>query len=273
MAVPAPRVVDRPPSPADRPAPPGAPPLVLEGAGRRFGARVALDGVDLTIAPGERVALIGPSGSGKSTLLRLLSGALRPTAGVVRAGGIALGRLGGRALRRHRARCGIVAQGALLVPQLSVHRNVVAGMLPRWSWPRVLLSLALPLERRRVAALLRRVGLDDRQWERAGHLSGGEQQRVAVARALAAEPRVILADEPTSSLDPSTARDIARLLLDEARRRGATLIFSTHLVSLVRAEVDRVVGLRQGRLLFAAPPGAIGEVELARLYEGSDERR
>jgi phosphonate transport system ATP-binding protein len=249
-----------------------APDIAVEAVTRRWGARVALDGVSLRLPPGARAALLGPSGSGKTTLLRLLAGALRPTSGHVRVDGVAIDALGARDLRAHRRRLGLVDQGSLLVPQLTVHENVVAGLVPRWGAARVLLSALWPLERRLVRRLLDAVGLGDRQWEGAGALSGGQRQRVAIARALAAEPGLILADEPTASLDPTTAAETLSLLAAEAARRGATLVVSTHRAGEALRHVDRVIGLRDGRVVLDAPPGAVHDGALDRLYEGSRER-
>ncbi len=246
--------------------------LDVQSAGRAWGSRVALDAVSLSLEAGERVALIGPSGSGKSTLLRLVTGGLEPSTGRVLADDADLASLSARSLRRHRARCGIVEQGGKLVPQLSVHRNVIAGRLPHWPTWKTLLSALWPLERDRAAALLDRVGLADRQWDRTSILSGGQQQRVGIARALAGEPELICADEPTASLDPTTAADMANLLLDVCAERGAGLVFCTHWVSLVTRRVDRVIGLREGRLVLDEPSDRVTDAHLDALYAGSGER-
>ena len=249
------------------------PQLRCEQVGRRFGDRHALSEVTLTVASGERVALIGPSGSGKSTLLRVLMGALKPSSGAVFVGGQDLASLGPGALRSYRAGCGIIEQGGNLVPQLSVHRNVLAGRLPAWPFYRTLWSMMWPIERERTRALLDRVELADRQWDLTSILSGGEQQRVAIARALANQPGVIFADEPTSSLDPTTSADMVRLLLNVSASDNASLVFCTHWVSLVRERVDRVVGLRDGRLVLDVSATDLTDAHLDALYAGSRERR
>ncbi|WP_428263436.1 phosphonate ABC transporter ATP-binding protein [Haliangium sp.] len=249
-----------------------APHLCLRAAVRRFGDRTALGPVDLELAPGATVALAGPSGSGKSTLLRLLLGALAASAGEVRVDGVDTRTMSPASLRRHRRRCGLIDQEALILPGLSVHHNLVAGLVPSWPWYRVLASALWPPARTSVQAALDRVGLAERQWDRAEDLSGGQKQRVALARALMGTPAVICADEPTASLDPTTAAEIIALLAEDARRRGATLLISTHRLGQVRGAVERVIGLRAGRVVLDAAADEVSEGDLDALYEGSRER-
>ncbi|MFM2051994.1 MAG: hypothetical protein RL456_31 [Pseudomonadota bacterium] len=265
------------PTTGERPAAPAAGParpldLRLVGAGRHWGARAVLQDIDLRLQDGERVALIGPSGAGKSTLLRLAAAALRPTQGRVEVDGQDLARAPWAALQRHRASCRIVEQQNLLVPQASVHDNVVAGLLSGWPAWKVLGAALWPVERARVAALLEAVDLAGYQWAPAGTLSGGQMQRVALARALASRPRLLLADEPTASLDPRTAQVVTRLIVEQARAHRMALVFCTHWYDIVREACTRVVGLREGRVLFDAAPADVGEARLAQLYAGSDER-
>jgi phosphonate transport system ATP-binding protein len=236
-----------PPSSSADALPP--PPLFrLEDVARRWGNTVALRGVSLTIAAGELVLLSGPSGSGKSTLLRILTGSLRSTSGRVEVAGVDLAAMTPRELRAHRRACGIVEQGNLLVPQLDVHRNVLAGRLAHWPWHRILLSAIWPIERAPVRALLGELGLADRQWEITANLSGGQQQRVAVARALVSSPSIIVADEPTASLDATNATQVTQLLVGAARRSNAALILCTHSIGLALPFVERVIQLRDGAI-------------------------
>lgn len=247
--------------------------LQLEGAERRYGERYALRETSLSIRRGERVAIIGPSGSGKSTLIKLLGASLAPSAGTIRIAGQNVEQMSRSDLLAYRAQCGLVEQGLQLIAPLSVHRNVCVGLLPGWSHFRTMLSLCWPLERQRVAELLLKLGLEDRQWDPVQVLSGGERQRVAIARGLVHEPCILLADEPTSALDPVTAKSVVSLLLRETASRELSLILSTHWVSVVRDHVSRFVGLRDGRVVLDTSPAELTDKMLDELYAGTSERQ
>lgn len=250
-----------------------APPrLCLKGAERAWGRQIALAGVDLTIEPGERVALLGPSGSGKTTILKLLMASLRPSSGVVEVDGIDMLQMSPRDIRTHRRKCALVDQGAQVIPRLSVHANVIAGRVSGWPWWKTMLSTMWSLDRDDVAELLDDVGMADRQWDRADNLSGGQRQRVSIARALAGDASVLLADEPTAALDPTTSAEVIRLLGCVTRRRNATLIISTHRVSQVLDEVDRIIGVRDGIIQLDCLPEEADDAVLNSLYAGSRER-
>lgn len=233
-----------------------SPPLLeLVDAGVAFGGREVLSGIDLRIDPGERVALVGPSGSGKTTLLRLLNGTLVVDRGRASALGRDLARTGGAALREVRSRIGFVHQDHSLVPVVRVSHNVLAGQLGRRGSLAALRMMLFPRgeDLERAHAVLERVGLGERLFARTDSLSGGEQQRVAVARALFQEPVALLADEPVASVDPARARDLIELLLELARERGLTLLVSLHDVELAREFFPRTVGLRGGRKVLDGP--------------------
>ncbi len=241
-----------------------APALIVRAVSKRYGKLDALLPLSLEIYPGERVAVVGPSGAGKSTLLRLLDTSLAPSEGSVEVLGHEVAALGPRVLRRLRARIGTVHQQLHLVPQASVMQNVVAGRLGRMSLPRALAALVSRAEAERVAAVLAEVGIAERLHERVDRLSGGEQQRVAVARALYQDPEIVIADEPLASVDPTRAVEIGALL---ARAfRGRTLVVSTHRLEPLLPVVTRVVGLREGALAFDMPVAALTLDDLSRLY-------
>ena len=211
----------------------------LHGAGLRYGALRALDGVDLTIRAGERVALVGPSGAGKSSLISLLNGTVAPTEGTVRVLGRDVAALSPRELRRVQRRIGTVYQQFHLVGPLRVVHNVNAGRLGRWPLWRAAASLVAARDTQAAAAALARVGIADRLHERTDQLSGGEQQRVAIARVLVQQPLAVLADEPVASLDPARGREVLDLLADVGA--GANLVSDAHLAALALQHDGRVI--------------------------------
>jgi phosphonate transport system ATP-binding protein len=225
----------------------------------------ALRRVSLTVAPGEIVALLGPSGAGKSTLLRCLNGLVVPSAGRVEIAGLAVDQRP-RTLRAVRRRVGMVFQQVNLVGRLTAIENVLTGRLGRRPTLPTLLRRFPPEDYARAAACLARVGLADRAGQRADTLSGGEQQRVGVARVLAQEPAVILADEPVASLDPRAARVVLDLLRRICREDGLTLLASLHQVTLAARSADRVVGLARGAVVFDGPPAELPDGPLERIY-------
>lgn len=232
----------------------------LERAFQRGDASVqALRQLDLTIEQGEFIALVGPSGSGKSTLLNLLGGLDRPTGGEVWLNDLALHEADSRALTAYRKeRIGFIFQSFNLLPRLTALENVAV--------PLMLAGVDKREREERAQAMLERVGLGHRLDHYPTELSGGEQQRTAVARALIHKPDLILADEPTASLDPERARDIMQLLEDLSRETGKTLVASLHSVEQARRHFDRVVGLRAGRLVFDAAAAELSAAQLEDLY-------
>ena len=245
----------------------------LSGVSVTFGAEAALSDVDLDVAPGEAVGLVGPSGAGKTTLLRLLNGTLRPTAGTVEIGGEDLSTLSPRQLRALRSRIGTVHQDLSLVPNLRVIRNVLSGRLGRLSLPSALRLLFLPPRRevRRAHEILERVGIAEKLYERTDRLSGGQRQRVAIARALYQEPEALLPDEPISSLDPARALDTMGLLVDICQETGITLCASLHDLAVARELLPRLVGLRHGRIVFDRPTTELTDDDFQGLYDLTSE--
>ena len=231
----------------------GAPLLRLEGVSvaASEATRIAIAGIDLEIAAGERVALVGPNGAGKTTLLRTINGRLAPRAGRLLFEGEALAGLKGRRLRQARARIGLITQKHDLVDALRVDKNVMAGALGRWSTRRALRFLfwSKPQELAEAEAALASVGLAAKLREPTSALSGGEQQRVAIARALVQAPRLLLADEPVASLDPRTAVEVLDLLTGLTKAHGMALICSLHQPDLAERFFDRIVEVRDGRLV------------------------
>ena len=244
--------------------------LSLRGVGRSYRSRSggvhAVRGVDLDVAVGERVALIGPSGAGKTTLLRILNATQRPSEGTYRFDGRDVAALSSTELRAMRRRIGFVPQQANLVPALSALDNTLCGALGRWSLWRTVRALAFPPrdEVARALAVLDTVGLSGKQRARADELSGGQQQRVAIARVLMQAPDVVLADEPLASLDPALAETAMRLLLEAA----PTVVATLHDVDAALKHFPRIVALRAGRVVFDRPVEKIGRDEIDALYRG-----
>jgi phosphonate transport system ATP-binding protein len=240
------------------------PAVVLTDATVTYGRVVALGPLSLTVPAGQSVALVGPSGAGKTSLLRLLAGQLAPASGSVVIGGRDLSRLPGR--RELPRLVGLLPQQLDLIPQLSVKHNVQAGALGRWGLLRAIGALLLPLEHPPARAAVQRIGLGDRFADRVADLSGGEQQRVALARLLVQDPALVLADEPVASLDPARAAQLLDLLRTAAREEGRTLLTSLHDPEVARRHVDRMIGLRDGRVVFDLPPQRVTTDLLAGLY-------
>jgi phosphonate transport system ATP-binding protein len=239
----------------------------LTGVGKTYAnGFAALRDLRLRVSAGERVALIGPSGAGKTTLFRLLNCTLRPTTGTISIGQVNSTHLHGRRLRQVRRTIGTIYQQHNLVPRLRVMHNVLAGHLGRWSVLRALFSLLRPLELDTAVAALQQVGLTDKIFQRTDQLSGGEQQRVAIARVLVQDPAVILADEPVASLDPALAESIVRLLIDLAEQRQKTLLVSLHNVPLALEYFPRVLALQRGRLVFDGKPQELSRATLQNIF-------
>lgn len=238
----------------------------LKQVSQRFGQFQALHNISLQIATGDRVALVGSSGAGKSTLLRLLNGTLFPSEGEVWALGRQLNRLSSRRLRQVQRQIGTVYQQFHLVDSLRVVHNVNAGHLGQWSFARALFSLLVPLEVETAARALSQVGIPDKLYARTDQLSGGEQQRVAIARVLVQNPLAILADEPIASLDPERSREVMDLLKSLCEQTGRTLVVSLHDVEMARSYCQRMIGLRQGQIVFDAPSADVTAAMFADLY-------
>ena len=244
----------------------------LTGASVNYGSTVALDSIDLQIQQGEAVGFVGLSGAGKTTLFRLLNGMVRPTKGTVHVNGSSLAELSLKELRQVRAQIGFVHQDLSLIPNLRVLHNVLAGRLGRLSFLQGARTLLFPPRScvHEVYDILERVGIPEKLYERTDRLSGGQRQRVAIARALFQQPKGLLADEPVSSVDPARARSAISLLTQISREEGLTLCVSLHNLQLAREFFPRLVGLRQGRVVFDRSTEEVREDEFEALYDLAD---
>ena len=227
-----------------------------------------LTDINLEIAAQGITAIIGPSGTGKSTLLRCINRLVDPSAGEILFEGSDLAKLEGAALRRARRHIGMVFQEYNLVERLTVMENLLSGRLGYVSSWRAWRRKFPADDIRKAFELLDVVGLAGFAHRRADALSGGQRQRVGIARAVMQEPKMMLADEPTSSLDPKTSVEIMELLADVGRTRAIPVLVNMHDVELARRFADRIVGMSGGRVVFDGPPAALSDDVLKQIYGG-----
>ena len=229
----------------------------------------ALRSVSFTLAGADAVFVIGPSGAGKSTLLRCVNRLVEPDRGSVRLDGVELTTLEGAALREARRKMGMIFQEFNLVERLTVMENVLSGRLGYVSLWRAWRRRFPPEDVDAAFATLARVGLEGFEGKRADELSGGQRQRVGIARALVQRPKILLVDEPTSSLDPRTSESVLRLIVELAAEDGIPALVNIHDVPLARAFARRVLGLREGALVYDGPVGGLTPPALEAIYGGA----
>ncbi len=236
--------------------------------------RHALTGISLGIRTGEQVALIGPSGAGKTTLLHTLGGARQPASGQMRVLEVDPWSLSSTARHQLRARLFLAPQTPPLPPRQRVVTAVLAGRLPQWNLWQALVSLVRPSQPQLAFDALARFGLQHKLYARVDRLSGGERQRCGLARLLVSQAQLFLVDEPLSALDPALSLQTLHVLQQEAAARQATLVCSLHQVELARAHFPRLIGLRDGSILFDAPRDQVSDAMVEALYRNAsqDER-
>jgi phosphonate transport system ATP-binding protein len=225
-----------------------------------------LSRLTLQAGRGERLAIIGASGAGKTSLLRLLGAARRPDDGSIDVLQQSPWRLSARELRKLRSRIGVVHQHPPIPPRQRAVTAILAGRLGTWPWWKAATSLLYPADVAGAEAQLARLDLGDRLFDRCDRLSGGQLQRVGVARVLYQQPDLILADEPVSAMDPTLADVTLGELVKDATARSATLVASLHAVDLALRWFPRIVGLKDGEVVFDLPPVRITEALLRELY-------
>jgi phosphonate transport system ATP-binding protein len=230
----------------------------------------ALRGVDLSIDGDETMAMIGPSGAGKSTFVRCINRLTEPSGGSIRLDGTDLTTLSGDALREARRDIGMIFQEYNLVERLTVMENVLTGRLGYVSAWRAFRRKFPPEDIERAYEVLERVGLGGMENKRVDELSGGQRQRVGIARAVIQQPKILLVDEPTSSLDPETSSTVMQLLTGIAAERTVPVLINIHEVDLALEYADRIVGLHDGELVFEGTPADLDDEGLDRVYRGAE---
>ncbi len=244
------------------------PPLHVRNLAVSFGAKRIFGGIDLDVAEGEAVSLIGGNGSGKSTLLRSIVRLVEPTEGSILIRGQDMLSLRGEGLRRARSGIGFVFQKHNLVPRLSALSNVLHGAQARANGPGVWFqSLASQQVRDEALTWLAAVGLLPQALQRVDSLSGGQSQRVAIARMLMQRPKLILVDEPDASLDPKTGREVMELLHRLAKARGVPILIVSHRLEHVKSYSDRIVGLAGGRVALNVDSDLADPASLRSFFE------
>ncbi len=236
---------------------------------------VALQSISLQLHRGEFAVVLGASGAGKSTLLRTMNHLTPPSQGRVWVAGRGDGTdqnlhplVDAQAVRSHRQQTGMIFQQHQLIERQSALQNVLMGRLGHYAFWRSLLPLSKP-DQQLALDCLQRVGLIDKALTPVNHLSGGQQQRVGIARALAQQPRLMLADEPIASLDPASAHGVLSLLRTICKTDGIAALLSLHQVEFAMTYGDRIIGLAQGRIVFDAPPDQVSDRDLEQIYHSA----
>lgn len=239
----------------------------LQGITQRFAnGTTALSNISLDFSTQHFTAMIGPSGAGKSTLMRVINGLIRPSEGRVFIGDTEISRAPETTIRQARRQIGMVFQQFNLVRRLTALENVLIGRLGTLGVLRSTFKLYPKPDLELAMGLLERVGMADHAWQRADTLSGGQQQRVGIARALAQRPKLILADEPISALDPKSAEQVMELLLSIHAQEGIAVICNLHHLDTVREYAGRVVALKRGHLVFDGTAAGLSEEVSRSLY-------
>jgi len=226
----------------------------------------ALNNVSFTVEDGEFLVIIGLSGSGKSTLLRCINRLIEPTSGQILLDGVDITAASGADLRHIRRDIGMIFQNFNLVKRSSVMRNVLTGRLGYVNPWLSMLGIFPKEERERARQALKTVGILEKADNRADALSGGQQQRVGIARALMQEPKLLLADEPVSALDPATSHSVLKYVEQINRDKGVTVLCSLHFLSLARTYATRIIALKDGNMMFDGSPRDIDENRFREIY-------
>ncbi|MEH7108358.1 phosphonate ABC transporter ATP-binding protein [Bacillus sp. JJ1764] len=231
---------------------------------KHFERKIALSSLSFSVKQGELIALIGPSGAGKTTLLNSIAGIEPISNGELLIDGFPLSYY--KKGKIFAKKVGVIRQQFDLIGSLAVIHNVLAGKLSEWSTIKSLFSLLVPQEKETALKALQRVGLQGKEYEMTSTLSGGEQQRVAMARLMVQNPEIILADEPVASLDPARSEDILAMLTSIVKEKQLTLITSLHSVEYARKYFTRIISMKNGEIFFDLPTEQVTDHLLTQLY-------
>jgi len=245
--------------------------LIYQNVTKRFGTNAAVDNVSISVDEGTMLGIIGRSGAGKSTLLRLTNRLIDPTEGSIRFGPREIGALKGKELLDWRADCAMIFQQFNLIPRLDVLTNVMLGRANAMGFVKSVFKLFSDAERHEALLALERLGIVETALQQAGTLSGGQQQRVAIARALMQNPKMILADEPIASLDPMNAKLVMDALRAINREEGMMVVCNLHTLDTARAYCDRIIGMRQGRVVFDGTARELTTDAAREIYGAGEE--
>ena len=241
--------------------------LTLQNSGKQFpGGTVALKNVNLSVSQGEFVSVIGPSGAGKTTLFRILNGMDTPTSGALLIDGTAYSAMTKREQKQIRRLIGTIYQDFCLVENSTCLDNVLTACLPDMGFFPAVFGIYGKERRAEALKFLDRVGLPEKADEPVKNLSGGQKQRAAIARALMRHPKILLADEPAASLDPVTGRQILTLLKEIQKKDGVTILMNSHNLEFSQEFSDRIIGLKDGNVVFDGKPGEMNENILRTIY-------
>lgn len=245
--------------------------LKISGLKKQYAKKEVLKGIDVEIKEGEFVVVIGPSGAGKSTFIRCINKMVDPTHGKIDFGGKDIAKLSGKGLREARAGIGMIFQHYNLIGRTNVIKNVLHGRLGHHSFLKTALGRYSEEEKQEAYQLLHQVGLGEHIYKKANALSGGQMQRVGICRAMMQNPKLLLADEPIASLDPKSAKVIMDQIHSLVTQRQIACIMNLHQVQVARDYATRIIGIKDGRIVFDGLPAELTEETVAHIYEGKAE--
>lgn len=232
----------------------------------------ALNGISLDFYPGEFIVVIGPSGAGKSTFIRCINRLVDPTEGEIIFDGQHLEKLSGQKLRKERSKIGMIFQHYNLVGRTNVIKNVLHGQLSNTPLYKSVLGLYNERDKQEAVELLKKVGLEEQIYKRADALSGGQMQRVGICRAILQRPKLLLADEPIASLDPLSANIVMQQLHDISSEKNLTCIVNLHQVDFAKKYASRIIGIKNGMVIYDGSPSQLTEEIVRDIYEGKESQ-